>query len=40
MNGKGLYKWPDGKYYLGEFKNDKKDGYGTYVWADGKKYEG
>lgn len=40
MHGEGLYKWPDGKHYKGEFKFDKKDGYGVYTWADGKRYEG
>jgi hypothetical protein len=40
MHGQGLYKWPDGKSYNGEFKFDKKDGYGIYTWADGKRYEG
>ena len=28
MNGKGLFTWPDGRKYEGNFKNDKKDGYG------------
>ena len=40
MHGKGLFTWPEeGKYYEGEYKNDKKDGYGKYFW-DGKCYEG
>ena len=40
MHGKGLFTWPEGgKYYDGEYKNDKKDGYGKYYW-EGKCYEG
>lgn len=39
MHGKGKFLWPDGKFYEGEYKNDKKDGYGKYFW-DGKSYEG
>ncbi len=27
-------------YYVGEFKNGKKDGIGTYYWNDGDKYTG
>jgi hypothetical protein len=25
---------------LGEYKNDKKEGFGVYKWADGRRYEG
>jgi hypothetical protein len=32
MNGKGLYKWPDGRQYEGEYKDDKKEGYGEFQW--------
>jgi hypothetical protein len=39
MHGKGKFTWPDGKFYEGEYKNDKKDGYGKYFW-EGKSYEG
>ncbi len=27
--------WPDGKKYVGEFKNDTMDGQGTMTWPDG-----
>lgn len=37
MDGKGVYKWKDGRKYEGEYKMDKKQGYGTYTWADGRK---
>ena len=40
MEGKGIFKWPDGRVYEGEYKNDKKDGYGEFEWADGRKYKG
>lgn len=40
MNGKGVYKWEDGRTYEGEYLNDKKHGYGEYTWADGRKYIG
>ena len=36
MNGKGIYKWIDGKMYEGEYINDKKHGYGVFTWQDGK----
>lgn len=32
MEGKGLYKWKDGRSYDGEFKNDKKHGFGIFTW--------
>jgi hypothetical protein len=37
---KGKYTWKDGRYYEGEYFNDKKHGYGIYKWVDGKIYEG
>lgn len=40
MHGKGRIEWPDGKFYEGDYKDDKKHGRGTFQWADGKKYDG
>jgi len=40
MNGRGIYYWPDGRYYDGEYLNDKKHGFGVYKWNDGRCYEG
>lgn len=40
MHGKGVYKWPDGKKYTGDFVNDKKHGEGTFEWENGDKYTG
>ncbi len=30
-HGHGKYTWPDGRKYIGEWKNDKRHGRGTYV---------
>lgn len=32
MNGKGTFTFPDGKMYIGEYKNDLRHGYGTMHW--------
>ena len=40
MNGFGVFTWPDGRKYEGNYKNDKQDGYGTFTWSDGKQYKG
>lgn len=40
MHGKGVYSWPDGKKYDGEFFNDKKHGQGSFEWENGDKYTG
>lgn len=40
MHGKGIYSWPDGRKYDGDYKEDKKHGVGTYTWTDGKRYIG
>ena len=40
MHGIGKYWWDDGRYYEGEYKNDKKYGKGKFVWSDGRIYEG
>ena len=38
---KGKYIWEDGKYYLGEFKNNKPNGKGIKYYKNGKiMYEG
>lgn len=36
MNGRGVYKWKDGRYYDGEYKQDKKSGFGIFYWPDGR----
>jgi hypothetical protein len=40
MDGKGVFIWPDGRKYEGEYKDDKKEGYGEFEWDGGKKYKG
>jgi len=40
MNGKGEFKWPDGRKYIGNYENDKKEGHGVFYWPDGRKYDG
>lgn len=40
MDGKGLYKWPDGGEYYGDYKDNIKEGLGRFKWANGKIYEG
>ena len=36
----GMYVWDDGNKYVGEWKDDKRDGQGTYTYANGDKYVG
>ena len=36
----GVYFWPDGRIYEGQYSEDKKQGFGVYTWADGRRYEG
>lgn len=40
MHGKGLFLWPDGRRYEGEYLADKKHGYGEFTWPDGRNYKG
>ena len=34
-NGEGIYTFTDGVRYIGEFKDDKKEGKGRYIYLDG-----
>ena len=40
MHGHGTYKWGDGRLFVGEYRDDKKNGNGFYLWADGRAYNG
>lgn len=40
MHGKGTFTWPDNRKYVGDYVNDKKEGYGEFIWPDGKVYKG
>lgn len=39
-NGRGMYTWPGGFTFLGNFKNGIIEGRGIYAWPDGKIYDG
>jgi hypothetical protein len=30
MHGKGVFVWPDGRMYDGNYENGKKSGFGIY----------
>jgi len=36
----GTYTFPDGTKYVGQYRDDKRNGQGTYTFADGRKYVG
>lgn len=38
MDGFGLYKWPNGSSYEGQYSEDLRHGTGTFTWSDGRKY--
>ena len=40
MDGFGIYIYDDNVTYIGQFENDKKQGFGDYKWTDGRKYRG
>ena len=40
MYGEGSFKWPDGRTYKGQYKQDKREGHGVFSWPDGRRYEG
>ena len=40
MHGQGLYKWPNGRIYEGDFVNNFRHGHGEYKQPDGKKFVG
>ena len=35
MDGRGVFSWPDGRKYEGEYVKDLKEGVGRFVWPDG-----
>ena len=37
MHGLGVYTWPDGRVYEGEYREDKKHGFGVCTWPDGRR---
>ena len=40
MQGRGIFKWPDGRIYEGEYWNDKKHGKGRIISSHGRSKEG
>jgi hypothetical protein len=40
MSGTGTFTWKDGRRYVGNYMNDKKDGHGVFTWPDGREYDG
>jgi hypothetical protein len=40
MHGKGVFTWPDGRKYEGDYLDDKKEGFGVFYWPDGRMYKG
>jgi hypothetical protein len=40
MHGKGVYTWPDGMTYDGEWKDGDMHGKGVRTWPDGQTYDG
>tara|TARA_B110000305_G_C19040809_1_gene448099 strand:- start:216 stop:365 length:150 start_codon:yes stop_codon:yes gene_type:complete len=40
MHGNGMFTWPDGRKYQGQYLNDHKQGQGMFEWPNGRKYEG
>jgi hypothetical protein len=39
MHGQGIYTWPDGRKFEGNFQNDIKIGRGIMTWPNGDKLE-
>jgi len=39
-NGFGKYRYENGDFYEGEFKNGLKEGRGRYLYSSGSVYEG
>jgi hypothetical protein len=39
MHGKGIFAYPNGNKYDGDFVDNLKEGYGVLHYANGEKYE-
>ena len=40
MEGRGVFRWPNGRVYEGNFVNNKKSGNGKMTWPEGNYYDG
>jgi len=40
MHGKGIFTWPSGERYEGEYYEDQKHGEGRLTYSDGSYYQG
>lgn len=40
MHGKGKLTLKDGETYVGNFKDNMKNGFGVFTWNNGVRYEG
>src|SRR4051794_31191715 len=40
FDGRGVYKWPNGKFYDGEFSRGNSHGFGTMTWRNGFLFAG
>ena len=40
MQGRGVFKWADGRKYEGDYYRDLKHGKGKITWPCGKYYDG
>ena len=40
IEGKGCYKWADGRVYDGDWKENQMHGKGKFTWKDGREYVG
>ena len=39
-HGSGMWRGAKGDSYVGEWKQNKADGYGVHTWVNGDRYEG
>jgi hypothetical protein len=39
-NCTGRFDWSDGEHYIGEFRDNKRNGFGTNYYVEGRVYSG
>lgn len=40
QHGEGVFEWPDGRKYIGQWRKGKQHGRGTYITANGERKVG